>query len=470
MKLLKIIFSLIILIFFWNNIFADDVIAPIAQELRFFDNDWNNKIDTIYIKFSEVLIWSFVSSKFKIKSKEWWLATYEINNLPFNSAVWGIIWDNDILKIEFEEYDKTWTWLLIENDWDSDLRISISNWIWIKDLFWHEIDLWYTDFKNQFTTIKYWTFEEIWCSWENCISVEIEENITWFGWKTLKIPLIANNFENIWWLELDFEYDNSQLNCTWIESDILNNSWDLNVEYNEWNISLVWDDNNSWVLWFWSWKLLDINCNVVWNSWDWSNLNLKINELWDWSWNDLSSNVLDSKTFFIQENVTIWWKILNPDWSVFLWWNVFLENKSVINKISNIISSNVWYLFWYLVKDQNYELKAAVNDWYEENTVWNSDVLKIQKHIIKSEEFSSWYDCAAADVNWDGKISVLDIIKIRRYLALNTALPSWNFKFYNWNISCENLWNLIENVEFNNLDWSKSDIIFTKIRMWNVEN
>ncbi|MCD5382764.1 hypothetical protein LR002_01425 [Candidatus Gracilibacteria bacterium] len=53
-------------IFFVN---ADDTTPPTAEELRFFDSDGNNKIDTIYIKFNETLTGTLVKSVFRIASQ-----------------------------------------------------------------------------------------------------------------------------------------------------------------------------------------------------------------------------------------------------------------------------------------------------------------------------------------------------------------------------------------------------------------
>ena len=472
--MIKQIFFLLVLFFPIFNIYAWDTTPPTAEELRFYDSDWNQKIDTIYIKFNETLTWTLVKSVFRISSVAWAFkedsvsSTTDISSDILSSL---IIWTSkNILKVRITDFYKTWTGLIITNWTYSELRVKNNLGVWITDLAWNEIDLSLTDSFNEYNTSKvfYWTYEEIWCSWDSCISIEIEKNQIWFNWTALKIPLIANNFQNIWWFELRFQYDNSQLNCQSVDSEILNSQWDLQENFSDWEINLIWDEDGWNPLNFWSWTLLEINCNVIWNIWDSSNLILTIPELWDLDWNDLQSNYQDTKTFFIQENFTIWWKILNPDWSVFTWWTALLkkQDNSILEKISN----TVWFLFWYLIANQDYELSAKINEWYTEDTVWTWDILKIQKHIIKSQEFTSWYDCAAADVNQDWKISVLDIIKIRKYLYNKTPLPSWDFKFYTWNISCLNLWNLQEKIIINNFQSSTWNLIFTKIRMWNVEN
>ena len=64
-------------IFFVN---ADDTTPPTAEELRFFDSDWNNKIDTIYIKFNETLTWTLVKSVFRIASQAWWFKENSVSS------------------------------------------------------------------------------------------------------------------------------------------------------------------------------------------------------------------------------------------------------------------------------------------------------------------------------------------------------------------------------------------------------
>ncbi|MCD5382763.1 dockerin type I domain-containing protein [Candidatus Gracilibacteria bacterium] len=343
--------------------------------------------------------------------------------------------------------------------------------IGIKDLAGNEIDLSLTSDFSEYDALKvfYGTYEEIACSGGTCTSIQIEKNLIGFNGTNIKIPVLVENFNNIGGFELELNYDSSQLNCQNLDKKAVLTLGSSEVNFGTGFISLVWDDNNNGVLSFGSGKILDFNCSVIGNIGDGSNLVLKINELGDGNGNDLSNNLEDVKTFFIQENLTIGGKILNPDGTIFTGGKIFLKNKTD-NSILEEISNSVGYLFGYLVKGQNFELTAGIIDGYEENTVGTGDILKIQKNIIKSEEFTNGYNCVASDVNGDGKISVLDIIKIRRYLSQNTPLPSGNFKFLLGNVSCQNLGNVKTSFDLNNLQTSTGNLIFTKVRMGNVEN
>lgn len=466
----KIFYPLLFTLFSISfSVFALD--EPEALELKFFDSNWNQKIDTIEIKFSETLTWSFIWWNFWIDSAAWGLSENLIKYSDSRSdlnKIWEIInWN--ILSIKFDEYEKTWTWLVVNpaEAWDSHLRVKSYVWIWITDLDWNEISFWLSDLIEK---SSYWSF--FLCEW-NCVNFKFSNKIVWFENKEFKIPIIVENFSDIWGFELSFEYDKNQFICDSIESDFIENSWSLLFSSNkeEWIFNIIWDYwNDSFLNLENNQKLFNLNCLSKWEIWDSSEIILKIVEVWNSIWNWISFVSENKEGFLIQENFSVSWKILDENWENFSWAKIFLKNKnSEFDNIFEKISDSVWYFFEDLILENNYELFINIDENFEENSVDIWDVIKIQRHIVWDEFFTNWTKCLSADVNQDNKISVLDIIKLRRFLLSEEDLPSWDFKFYSEIPDCENLSSKNEKITLENFNNSVSDIIFTKIRMWNVD-
>ncbi len=58
-----------------------------------------------------------------------------------------------------------------------------------------------------------------------------------------------------------------------------------------------------------------------------------------------------------------------------------------------------------------------------------ADIIKIRRHLAVLDPFTSGYQLIACDVNCDCRCSVSDIIKMRRYLAVLDTLPCGNWAF-----------------------------------------
>jgi len=465
---MKILIFFILFGLFQNWVLAGDDLK--AVELKYFDSDWDNKIDTIEIKFNTTLTWSFVSNNFAIDSDTGWLSEFDIkytdSRLGLNK-IWEII-DWNILSIAFDEYEKTWTWLVIDNTWTSHLRLKTYTDVWISDLYWNVMNIWLWD--EYVDWISYWSFFS--CD-ANCVWIEIANNVTWFENHEFKIPLIVKNFNNIWWFEIELNYDKNNFICSWVDSNKIKDYWSLSISSNEglWVLNLMWD--------YWTDSaltlqdddiILEFNCISKWNIWDTWSISVVINEIWDNLWNKLNYSLNSVKNFSIQENLIIWWEVKNINWELFSWWKLILENRSIsLNNVFSTISDNIWYVFSYLIKGSNYDLRVEASPDYTDDLVDVWDVIKIQRYIVWVDNDFSWYDCAASDINQDNKISVLDIIKLRRYLAWIEDLSSWNLKFYSNDFNCGSLSTKSEKIEINNFNNSLSGFIFTKVRMWNIE-
>lgn len=121
----------------------------------------------------------------------------------------------------------------------------------------------------------------------------------------------------------------------------------------------------------------------------------------------------------------------------------------------------------------DYELQPSrEDDWL--NGVTTADIVKIQKHILGTDELSSPYQLIAADVNDSKTISARDIADLRKLiLGVTSTLPtpsSWkfvdaNFVFpqleevlnENWNRPCSII-NLNHDVEFNLIGVKMGDV------------
>ncbi|MGB3078879.1 MAG: dockerin type I domain-containing protein [Saprospiraceae bacterium] len=88
------------------------------------------------------------------------------------------------------------------------------------------------------------------------------------------------------------------------------------------------------------------------------------------------------------------------------------------------------YAFENLEKDGHYFLKGYKNDDVL-NGVSTLDLIRIQKHLLGIEPFTSLHQYIAADVNHSGRVTVLDLLDLRRLLlGLYNEFPgntSWRF-------------------------------------------
>jgi hypothetical protein len=101
-----------------------------------------------------------------------------------------------------------------------------------------------------------------------------------------------------------------------------------------------------------------------------------------------------------------------------------------------------------------------------------TDAVNIRRHIVHLEEFDSPYKYIAADVNNSSNISVADVVKIRRYLAVIDSLPSGNWAFVDssFEISFQN-WSYAPTcIDFSIWDIDLFDQSFVAVRMGDVDN
>lgn len=109
------------------------------------------------------------------------------------------------------------------------------------------------------------------------------------------------------------------------------------------------------------------------------------------------------------------------------------------------------------------------------NGVSTFDLVKITKHILGKEKFTSPYQYVAADVNASGDISTFDIIQLRKLiLNLITEFPndntSWRFidagyEFTSSNPSAESF---PEYIEVNNLTGTMPDLDFIAVKVGDI--
>jgi len=85
-----------------------------------------------------------------------------------------------------------------------------------------------------------------------------------------------------------------------------------------------------------------------------------------------------------------------------------------------------YYIFGSLAPD-TYTLGASRTN--NDPGVSVADIIKIRRHLAMLEVFDTPYKLAAADVNNSSSVSVADVIKLRRYLAQLENLVSGNWKF-----------------------------------------
>ncbi|MEM6319202.1 MAG: T9SS type A sorting domain-containing protein [Bacteroidota bacterium] len=122
----------------------------------------------------------------------------------------------------------------------------------------------------------------------------------------------------------------------------------------------------------------------------------------------------------------------------------------------------------------NYTVIPEKNNDYL-NGVSTFDLVKITKHILGKEPFTSPYQFIAADVNGSGDISTFDIIQIRK-LILNLATefpdgtPSWRFvdATYNFVSDKPSAEAFPEVIQVNNLNGIRPDLDFIAVKLGDI--
>lgn len=124
--------------------------------------------------------------------------------------------------------------------------------------------------------------------------------------------------------------------------------------------------------------------------------------------------------------------------------------------------------------DLSYTLSAEKNDAID-NGLTTIDLLKIQRHILALSKFTSPYDLIASDFDSDGKITVADIVGIKRIvLGVETRMPNGQntWKFINPNSLKSNdlsSMNYQEYYEIKAFSGTQNQRDFIAIRMGDVD-
>ncbi len=129
------------------------------------------------------------------------------------------------------------------------------------------------------------------------------------------------------------------------------------------------------------------------------------------------------------------------------------------------------YAFENNLINEKYTLTAYKNDDLR-NGVTTLDLMLIQRHILGLDTFTSPYQLVAADINNDNKLSVSDLLQLRKLiLGFYAELPnntSWRFIDKKADASMDNIWNINEVLIINNLNKNYSDLDFLGIKVGDV--
>ena len=129
------------------------------------------------------------------------------------------------------------------------------------------------------------------------------------------------------------------------------------------------------------------------------------------------------------------------------------------------------YAFYNLPMYQDYDILASREHNYKEG-ITVSDLVLIQRHILQQQEISSSYNLIAADVNGDQKISVLDIVELRRLLLGYTSQfissPSWRFLPDQKMKDVPHVWPFMENLSLINLSENRMFENLTGVKIGDV--
>ena len=135
-------------------------------------------------------------------------------------------------------------------------------------------------------------------------------------------------------------------------------------------------------------------------------------------------------------------EILTPHTDAVELVNVFLTNPNYVFP-SYVTVQDGRFKFPSVPFEESYTITPARNDNHK-NGVSTLDLVRIQKHLLGIEEFTSPYQFIAADANYNHQVSAIDLIEIRKLiLGIYSAFPqnqSWRFVDIGSGISIENPW------------------------------
>ncbi len=133
------------------------------------------------------------------------------------------------------------------------------------------------------------------------------------------------------------------------------------------------------------------------------------------------------------------------------------------------------YMFSELSLYDDYTIKPEKND-DALNGITTSDIVRIQKHILGLQPFSSMENLVAADVNKDEKINGADLIQMRKLLLgfyANDEFPqndSWRFYAGDFDWDANFPYEFPEEVNLNNVLQSNEELMFYGIKIGDINN
>ena len=150
---------------------------------------------------------------------------------------------------------------------------------------------------------------------------------------------------------------------------------------------------------------------------------------------------------------------------------VILENGSGEEIDRTTTDANGFYQFTGITNAYDYAVRMEKTD----NTkgVSSADQIKIGRHIVGVEPFSSIYKVIAGDVNRSGSLTAADQIKIGRFIVgLDSVLPSGNWMFYpsDANLNTSNYVAYSLKRVYSDLTQDKINQDFVAIKMGDVNN
>ena len=108
---------------------------------------------------------------------------------------------------------------------------------------------------------------------------------------------------------------------------------------------------------------------------------------------------------------------------------MILENSVGVQIEATTTSAGGAYQFTDVTNGGNYVVRISKSD--NASGLSSADQIKIGRHIVGLELFSTIYKTIAGDVNNSGGLTSADQIKIGRFIVgLDTNLPSGAWKFY----------------------------------------
>lgn len=151
---------------------------------------------------------------------------------------------------------------------------------------------------------------------------------------------------------------------------------------------------------------------------------------------------------------------------------VALENVDAPQNAQDVTDEEGAYIFESLGMYDHYQVQPVSADDYR-NGISTLDLVMIQRHILKLNEFDSPYQLIAADINKSNSISASDLIMLRKVILgvkdnfdVNT---SWRFvpsthEF----IDVESPWGFPENVVLDELYLDQMDVDFVGVKVGDV--